>query len=698
MLILQGAPGCGKSSIASHLASTYHTVTVSADSFRAMICPTVDSLDGLSTVRGRNVDRYAMDMCLQAVSNLAEVGATIVIDNQNVLPRNFIPFVDAAAKQDYDIFLYNVQGTMSDEELLERNDKRPDIDKVPKEYILKAAQRSRQRHGWKGVRTIETLEEFTSQLHQPIHNLDSFDKVYVVGDIQGEGRALLSAVRELDADNVAWIFAGDLFDRGRSPHMVVHLLHNLKGKAYFVEGNHDSHARRYLKGIKVPSVAKQTFRDLAANHVKLAKVRAIMDQLVPFVAFTRHGHTGLVTHGGVEIDKVVSWGTKTVVPLAPDLCFIQGANTRQGWQNAQYDYGFDTGKLSISRITQYHGHRSLSTQGSIAPAHKGNVWSLESRVERDGYLSVVDVDAQKLLTFTPQIMNDLESLEYSAFVKKSVLDSGLVAYNFTRAAFHKKVWNKDTVLARGLIVRDGEIIARGYNKFFNNGEHETMAEYLDRASYPVRVTEKENGFLALIARVDDTVRVFSKAGVTAYSKLAETVLDENCPNWKEAVEEFLTTNPGHTLLCEVISNKDPHLVAYPGEGVYLLDIVRNTVRSKFMDSPIVDELATRCGMLRPRSVECWGRAQVWELLAQRANEPIEGFVFRDSDGRMLKYKTDYYRRRKELRSQIGSFLKGAKPWGHYPASGTYTEQQVRDSVVEGVNGPVINIQLLEGKL
>ena len=60
--------------------------------------------------------------------------------------------------------------------------------------------------------------------------LDNYHKVVVVGDIQGMGSELeklistLSPETGLSDENICWIFAGDLFDRGQNPEKVFDIL------------------------------------------------------------------------------------------------------------------------------------------------------------------------------------------------------------------------------------------------------------------------------------------------------------------------------------------------------------------------------------------------------------------------------------------------------------------------------------------
>ena len=57
-----------------------------------------------------------------------------------------------------------------------------------------------------------------------------------------------------------------------------------------------------------------------------------------------------------------------------------------------------------------------------------------------------------------------------------MLGDGISAFNFTRNAFEKGIWNGITTQARGLFINieKEKIQARSYNKFFNKEEREEI--------------------------------------------------------------------------------------------------------------------------------------------------------------------------------------------------------------------------------
>ncbi len=67
------------------------------------------------------------------------------------------------------------------------------------------------------------------------------------------------------------------------------------------------------------------------------------------------------------------------------------------------------------------------------------------------------------------------------------------SFNFSVGAFFNKIWDEQTVKARGLYIntKTGEVVARSYDKFFNFGERpETQMEALKNTiEFPEQANE-----------------------------------------------------------------------------------------------------------------------------------------------------------------------------------------------------------------
>ena len=254
---------------------------------------------------------------------------------------------------------------------------------------------------------------------------------------------------------------------------------------------------------------------------------------------------------------------------------------------------------------------------------------------------------------------------------------GVVACNFTRKAFYKGAWDAQTVRARGLFLdkNTGEVVARGYDKFFNIGQSgapatirdlakEATREALENEHHNVTLRKKHNGFLAIVASVNGNLVVLSKSGITAYSREAERILraqigDAGCERLRRVLAD---NNLSATFEC--ISKNDPHMVYYTKDEMIFLDFIHN---SEYYDPMPLDAAFTVIRTVDPlmpvaesKILAYWW---MWEndadldgiitRMAEKASrEHAEGYVISYGDGRMAKIKTRWYTRAKWLRPMV----------------------------------------------
>jgi tRNA splicing ligase len=63
-------------------------------------------------------------------------------------------------------------------------------------------------------------------------------------------------------------------------------------------------------------------------------------------------------------------------------------------------------------------------------------------------------------------MSYIDDLRANEYVREKDLGDGVSSFNFTRQAFFKGIWDDQTIHARGLFTKNGEVYARSYDKFF----------------------------------------------------------------------------------------------------------------------------------------------------------------------------------------------------------------------------------------
>ena len=123
-----------------------------------------------------------------------------------------------------------------------------------------------------------------------------------------------------------------------------------------------------------------------------------------------------------------------------------------------------------------------------------------------------------------------------------------------------------------------EVVARGYDKFFNVGQTPGPAslEEVVRAGVgrPLTVRRKWNGYLAIVSVIDGRLRVLSKSGVTPFSEHASSLLAAHLGERAGELAEIIS-GAGASLTFEVISRRDPHIIDEGDDKVILLDAIRN---------------------------------------------------------------------------------------------------------------------------
>ena len=492
-------------------------------------------------------------------------------------------------------------------------------------------------------------------------------KIHVIGDIHGCHTVLREALPEIRDDEL-YIFIGDFLDRGLENAAVLKFMLGIRDRknCHFIEGNHEESLRSYAEDVPVTDseFLRRTKDEIAGIDKK--EIRMFCRRLRQCEYFSCFGKTFLVCHGGIP--ALPPLGLPGVA--ARDLIFGVGSYA-------------DSDKIAASWArTQPHdfiqvfGHRSSKE----APVRlSDNVYCLEGKVECGGNLRVLEISENAITSreyqnriFDPSRSLDVpelvEQLRKNRFIIEKNFGS-VSSFNFTTQAFERKIWNEQTITARGLFIDTGTgtVVARGYRKFFNIEERpETRLEALKASlRFPVRVFRKENGFLGLVSLYNGELFTTSKSNPLAeYAVFFRKLLDEKCQD-PEALREYLAENPV-TLVTECIDTvNDPHIIRYPESSVVLLDIVENTMEFSRRSYQELTALGERLGLPvkklctvlnSPEEFQSWyneQRQETPDLLA----EHVEGYVIEDASGYMVKIKLPFYSFWKKLRTAAGLLLR-----------------------------------------
>lgn len=274
--------------------------------------------------------------------------------------------------------------------------------------------------------------------------------------------------------------------------------------------------------------------------------------------------------------------------------------------------------------------------------------------------------------------NLLERMRSHPHIRVNETMPGVFACNFTRKAFYKGIWDQQTVKARGLFLdKDGNVLARGFDKFFGIGDHNgpTEEQFFAEVKYPVTIQRKENGFLAIVASVNGRLQVFSKSGVTDYSRHAEeTIFADLRPEALDSLNTVLRIS-NMSLAVEVIDPYlDPHIELYDEPHGVILAGIKNQEKYELVDRStmeLIDSIITymtisdsnySLRMLDPNdrmNFTATEEKHINSALAEvETYSDSEGLIFRDATGKMWKYKTEWYKRVKAIRGSLQRTLKG----------------------------------------
>lgn len=172
--------------------------------------------------------------------------------------------------------------------------------------------------------------------------------------------------------------------------------------------------------------------------------------------------------------------------------------------------------------------------------------------------------------------------------------SDLFIYNYTENAQFDRVWDCVTVVTRGLIVAEDEVIARGYNKFHNlNTEYvpETMEANLPKVM-PL-VTQKLDGSMGIQYFWDDKIWIATRGSFASKQAHWATEWLRNIQG--ENLFHYATTGNSHTLIYEIIFASNRIVVDYNFEGLVLTGCVEIETGEE-ADRTVLEQIGEDCGI------------------------------------------------------------------------------------------------------
>lgn len=679
LLILRGAPGSGKSTWIEQNGLLPYTLC--PDTLRIMCSSTELKADGgYAITRNQETEQATWKILFELLEFRMSRGEFTVIDATASKTRDIKQYKDLADQYRYRMFVVDFTDVPL-ETCLAQNKMRPEYKWVPEESIRSIYARFATQQVPSGVKVIKPTE-IQQILEQPI-DLSQYKKIVFIGDVHGCYDTLMQYFKDGIDQETAYIFCGDYIDRGNQNAETVAFLSSIMDKpnVCLLEGNHERWLRDY--GNEVPAKSrvfeKQTKPQLEAAKFTPKMARMLYKKMRQMSHFTYNGIEVLACHGGIP-------HMNTNLIYLPTQAFIKGIGEYSDYLTIAETW------MSSTKDNQYlvHGHRNTdSSETRLAD----RVFNLEGKVEYGGQIRIVELDSDlnwtaieledcqpvtKELNTEQRVVETVEDavtyLRNNKFVNEKQLGDNISSFNFSREAFLKGNWNKQTILARGLFIdtASNNIIARSYEKFFRINELRSteLSSLKERLQFPVKAYIKENGFLAIISYNYKTDDLFIASKSTNKGDYVDYIKDQLASYYDKILGQlkyFYYSNQPLSLVFECIDiENDPHIIKYNNSKVVLLDAIYNTLEFKTIPyKDLVDFAVNKIGCpVKELAYELknWDEFRNLYIETQDENykyngEYIEGFVFEDSTGFMTKCKTEYYNFWKHMRSVADQTLR-----------------------------------------
>lgn len=661
LLIMVGAPGCGKSTWIKE--NNLEQYCIAPDTLRLLVSSPEYGTNGEVKIPAKH-DKPVWELLDSLLEKRMSLGHFTVIDATHTREKYLKRYKKLADQYRYRLYVKKFDVPV--EELLERNAKRDALKKVPEDVIRLHAMRLQHLvipNSFTMINTANELNEYVR--YMPI------DKpVYFIGDIHGVFAPLKKFLDEHFTDDALFVFCGDYIDRGNENAETLQRLMDLSAKknVIFLEGNHEQWLWKWAND-ETDSIRSREFmlrtKPQLDGIVDKKDVRMFYRKLRSFAALEIGKYNVFACHGGVSRPFPHFISAEQLINGVGEYGDLPAVYAE--WKNR--NMGFDI---------LVHGHRNTQ---QYKTDQENCIFNLEGNIEFGGELRVVEINPSGLFevfsfqneNFVPKIASKggpdqlmtgvkmIDSLRASDYVKENIFGN-ISSFNFTRAAFRKQAWDKITTKARGLFINNktNEIVARSYDKFFNFEEmpETTEQELVKNLKFPVTVYQKYNGFLGIAGydKVSDTVLYCSKSTIDGdFAKLFKRIAD----NWGlNGLDEKikLIVKEGWSLIFEVIAPiEDPHIVEYGGYELILLDIVKNDFVFERMPEEDIRKFASLMNVeLKFKAAVFNEYHELSDFMAGRKEVTVpkrfEGFVIEDANHFMFKIKTEWYKTWKMLRS------------------------------------------------
>jgi RNA ligase len=231
------------------------------------------------------------------------------------------------------------------------------------------------------------------------------------------------------------------------------------------------------------------------------------------------------------------------------------------------------------------------------------------------------------LTFDLNILN--KYISEGLVVKNDHPTLPISIYNYSRTCQYENKWDEITKMCRGLILdHEGNVIAKGFDKFFNMEEHNTE----EIPNEPFEVFEKLDGSLGILFWYQGKWILATKG----------SFVSEQAIKGKEILTKKYNFEPipkGYTTLVEIIYPENRIVCGYGDEESLVVLSMINNSSGKELDYTsllyISDE--TRMPVVKKYDV-----VNDYKTLKSLISKDREGYVIRFRNGFRMKIKGEEY--------------------------------------------------------
>jgi RNA ligase len=242
------------------------------------------------------------------------------------------------------------------------------------------------------------------------------------------------------------------------------------------------------------------------------------------------------------------------------------------------------------------------------------------------------------MDITKKVSELIEYAEDHPHLISTKRNKNLLKFNYTQRTHYEKMWNKFTLVSRGIIVdKDrNEIIARPFDKFFNKYEYDNMEiDIPDPKATPYWITEKLDGVLIIPYLQDEKLKLSTRGSFENkyIDKAYEIMTFDNLP-LNDYSFAFELISPSYSDIGFLVTK-------YDSEALILIGI-RDKRTQRLLSPPELVEMADKLDLKCYKHDYDLSFAKVLEKREERRGDTSEGWVVFFDGGFLVKVKREEY--------------------------------------------------------